>query len=377
MVLLPQAFVAKEKDEDIVINQEEGSITFVVNRHLAPPKTRYYMQPADAAVVAEKWAEMFHVKDASKGLVATSLGDEKVTPWHSDMLYRTFVTSYSEHRPLVLSPDMIWLVIAQGFSHYVNTHSEQLRPYLVNHSDKMMLEVRSKEELLTGHPDWQEIINHLEQQISENSKGDIARTIVSDFSTTKPCERLASQITLMDCVKTYFNYEVGALSCGIPNITLLGTPEDWQKVHDKAMQLEKYGLKKWTSKLDPILQEFVSASQGRPNIKFWKGIVNKQRIKKLYKGNCGMGGESLLNGWFLHLFPYDKKGERNPKSVPYTKEMMCEMLRVPFKYILYAPDVTVIKEVPMELDAGFIGVKEDSTSRAIIPQIGWMVRVWN
>ena len=35
--------------------------------------------------------------------------------------------AFSGHRPLILSPDCIWLTIVQGFGHHVNKYAEDLR----------------------------------------------------------------------------------------------------------------------------------------------------------------------------------------------------------------------------------------------------------
>ena len=41
--------------------------------------------------------------------------------------------AFSQHRPLSLSPDDIWLVIVQGFSHHVAENAQMLRNRLVRH----------------------------------------------------------------------------------------------------------------------------------------------------------------------------------------------------------------------------------------------------
>ena len=105
--------------------------------------------------------------------------------------------------------------------------------------------------------------------------------MTADFTTTGITERIASQISLMDVVKEYFNYLNVAISCGIPSITLEGSPEDWQKVLDKVRSLKKYNLEKWASDLEVILKEFVKASKGRANQKFWQNIVKKRRVDQL------------------------------------------------------------------------------------------------
>ena len=38
--------------------------------------------------------------------------------------------AYSQHRPLVLTPDAVWLTIAQGVAHHKVVHADRLRPRL-------------------------------------------------------------------------------------------------------------------------------------------------------------------------------------------------------------------------------------------------------
>ena len=76
-------------------------------------------------------------------MIAWSFADDEkfYTFTGKDVFFKTIVRAYAEHRPLVLSPDMIWVLISQGFARYVNAHPEQLRDQLVNHSGKMDLVV--------------------------------------------------------------------------------------------------------------------------------------------------------------------------------------------------------------------------------------------
>jgi hypothetical protein len=47
--------------------------------------------------------------------------------------------AFAEHRPLVLTPDCVWLTIEQGFAHHVAENAETLRPRLVRHEGKQEL----------------------------------------------------------------------------------------------------------------------------------------------------------------------------------------------------------------------------------------------
>src|SRR5580658_2067051 len=46
---------------------------------------------------------------------------------------------FSQHRPLTLPPDAVWLVIAQGFSHHVAANGESLRHRLARHQGRQEL----------------------------------------------------------------------------------------------------------------------------------------------------------------------------------------------------------------------------------------------
>ena len=294
-----------------------------------------------------------------------------------DVMFKFFVKAFAEHRPIVLSPDIVWMMIGQGFSHYVNKNAEQLRDKLVYHQGKMTLQVCAEEDMLQRKANWEPVLSDFFDSISKNSKDDIASLITADFSTTGRIERMASQKLLMDVMKSYFEYEVIRIVCGIPSITLEGTPEDWQKVLDKTRQLEKYGLDWWVKDLTPILQEFVNASKGDIHTRFWQDIVMKFHPDQMTNGIRGCGGTpkieptTQLDGWFLKFFPFNQKG-RTPSTVPYTfDKMLPEVVKVPFKYIVM--DGISSQTYLMEFWSGFVGVEEDEKTYALRPKIGWMV----
>lgn len=66
--------------------------------------------------------------------------------------------------------------------------------------------------------------------------------------------------------------------CGIPEISLSGTVDDWQSVRDRADELTKYNLEWWTNSLLPVLDELVNAAKGKPNIIFFKELVRRHKI---------------------------------------------------------------------------------------------------
>lgn len=346
--------------------QTVRSITFAVDEDLQPVEDRYKLTFSGQDVAISILAEDHLPKEK---LVTSSFSDLKnLKAWDKDNFYQCIVYAYACHKSLALSPDMIWLLISQGFARYVNAHAEELRPKLVDHTGKMDLVVQFK----TKKDDWPKLIEGFASQIDQHTKGEIAKTITANFTTTGPVERVASQITLMESAKKYFNYIAMRLSCGIPSITIQGTPNDWEAVLSKTKKLEEYGLGEWTKSLKPILQEFIRASEGRPNQQFWKCMVKQQPTEKLKGGGCSMDKPTELDGWFLKLFP-DENGEIL-SSTPHTKNMASEMVVVGFKYrIVDHLTNAVLGEKPMELRAGFIGAEEDSKTNTLTPKIGWLV----
>ncbi len=67
-------------------------------------------------------------------------------------------------------------------------------------------------------------------------KTDLATLLTTSFSATKAVERAIFDYTLMDSVKSYYDYRF-TLECGFPQVTLRGSPNDFQQVIDRANQL--------------------------------------------------------------------------------------------------------------------------------------------
>ncbi len=114
--------------------------------------------------------------------------------------------AYSQHRPLTLSPDAIWLTIAQGFAQHINLHHTELRDRLVRHQGQRPLVVEING--LRGADDWAALIAGWTELLTDEVGPGLARALVCDFSTTTPAARTASQIVLMDALRRYFDYRV-------------------------------------------------------------------------------------------------------------------------------------------------------------------------
>ena len=215
----------------------QKGVTFEVDKGLPAPKTtilKYNDQD-----IAQKIVNISAIPKQLHRVVKTSFEGERLCYIADDNFYKCMVQAYADHHPLVLSPDIVWLIISQGFSRYVNAHAEEMRDLLVFHEGKMELVVNSNNDVLSPSGDWERLLNDFSTSISRNTKGELADLMIADFTTTGITERIASQVSLMDVVKKYFIYTNISAGCGIPSITLEGTPDDWQKVLDKVRSLKK------------------------------------------------------------------------------------------------------------------------------------------
>ena len=57
-------------------------------------------------------------------------------------LLNGFYIAHTNHYPIRIKPDDIWLLIVQAFSNHVNSNSEELRKYFVNFDGKKELIVK-------------------------------------------------------------------------------------------------------------------------------------------------------------------------------------------------------------------------------------------
>jgi len=189
---------------------------------------------------------------------------------------------------------------------------------------------------------------------------------VSDFSTTGPVEKAASEIVLMDAMKSYFDYTMRTL-CGFPSITLEGTVDDWKNLLHRAECLSEFGLSDWTDNLVPVLRKIVETVEGKVDTDFWQSFL---------KINGGSGGP-FVSGWINVLFPYLNRDRANP-YVDWNKSLgswggnnpddfPIGLSSVPFKWEYF----TQIFE--MKFVGGIVGVSQ-SDDLTLKPEAGWAIK---
>ncbi|MGC4047082.1 MAG: DUF4419 domain-containing protein [Armatimonas sp.] len=303
--------------------------------------------------------------------------------------------AYDRHYPLVLSPDMIWLLIAQGFAIHVRENAEALRNHFVAHEGKVELQV-VRDTFVRGFAgnDWEGVFSEFSEQIKGHIGQPAHETIVPQFSTTGIVEKAAFEITLMDAMQEYFDYSV-TTRCGIPEYYMEGTPEDWRLLREKAEGLCQFELDWWITFLSPVLEEFIAAAEGRPNAAFWRDFFKVR----------DMSGGPYIQGHIVNLFPYfvskeqsrETKVEINQKGLanrrnPYLGFTLPEdnqFSNKPGEFAIHGGMTSHVlpsslsvapfiwkysgSKLSMKFVAGFVGASQDRETFAIRPEIGWAI----
>lgn len=283
--------------------------------------------------------------------------------------------AYSEHRPFTLSPDMLWLLVLQGFSGFINANAFK-DPTLFPQLKTRQTIVVQNDSIRLGDPDspWEETTEQLTDAVEEILGDDFVALLRADFSTTQLAERVASEVTILDAMKPYFKYIVYSCVCGIPSITLEGNTEDWDNMLQKMEGLKQHHLDWWMTDLIPIVTQIKQSAAGNIDQEFWRGIF------KIHSHE-DYGNPKTIDGWITRFFPFDRTGNRwnmwEQKRLSIEsllEELPKQLVQVPFKYQIRGSDAkTVLEEHSMEYWAGFVGVEQDAATFGLRPKIHWWV----
>lgn len=301
------------------------------------------------------------------GIESVSPGD-KVIECHCHPLVGAVQTSFNCHLPLRLSPDGVWITLTKGLADHINKTPEEFRSKFVNFDGKQTISVAVDHFIKGQQNDWSYAFDKFSSYIKDYIGEENHKLIVSDFSTTDLLRKSISEVVLMDAMQSYFNYRC-TTRCGIPEVILEGTVEDWESIRDRFASFRQFNMDWWVDALSPILDEIVKTAKGEQNIEFWNNFYSKG----------GGSGGPYISGHIVKFYPYTGKDKiknsfekRDPRismmhgkytsnSFPYNWSM------VPFVWTYFGT------EYAMEFIAGMVGLKlgEDNS---VTPEFAWAVR---
>jgi hypothetical protein len=224
-----------------------------------------------------------------------------VSDTKSNNFLNTFLVAYNNHLPLKIRPDDIHVALQLIFSTCITNNAEKLREYFVEHEGKKELNVE------LSSFDAQLAFSLFKKEIKKNIKcPEFADKSIADYTTTTPIVSNTSNSLLMNSIKEYFTYSM-TLSCGIPQVHLMGTLDDWNELlaYFNYMEsiLSRTELSSWFHHFRKILHLFLDMAkmnscdlQNTEYSKFWSRVITFVPY--------GSGGPAKLGGWIVLFFPY-------------------------------------------------------------------------
>ena len=294
-----------------------------------------------------------------------------------------YYQSYAKHIPVTVSPDILWMLIVQGFSRHIDQNAEKLRNKFVDFDGQKALIVGGDEwtiEEITREG-WESTFAAFVELIKRNAGDSMIKIITPTFSTTTPTIQVSSQIAIMSCFKNYFKYIRLYGGCGFPYINLQGTLKDYEELKSKVEKLKGFDIDDWIKELIIIIDKIIETKKGKIDIDFWKNMIkNKETMEP--RGSGALTKVENIDGWLLNFYPYYKVDDvfkkceklvrktdfNKPLDVKNLKNIPEEMVEVP---LIMHHKITG-KDTELTIKTGFLGMIQEKNGLAK-PEIGWFI----
>lgn len=132
----------------------QNGITFKVEKLSKPEELLHLHSPNEIyenLILSDMNIEPYEIKKKNikvpYHIIAKSESPDSLVSFGPNSFFNGMYQAYADHRPFVLSPDMIWLLISQGFARHINGNQESMRNELVDFSGKLSLIVREDKKI--------------------------------------------------------------------------------------------------------------------------------------------------------------------------------------------------------------------------------------
>lgn len=220
--------------------------------------------------------------------------------------------AHSDHIKVTLHPHDVWYLLLAEMADIVAKNVEACRPIFTRSPEKIVIEVPTDDVTTID-------LYAVQQKLVDLIPVDLS-TFLPEFSTMTESARYACLAAFCDSASHYYEYMT--FCCGIPQIDIQGTAEDWARVQSHAMAIEKLlngvglsGISPWILRVCRAVDNILHAlSTGSP-----------ERLLDIFSmSRIGSGSQFKIDGWFADFYRQELRGrqlESFPTSfcrVPYT-----------------------------------------------------------
>ena len=301
--------------------------------------------------------------------------------------------AFANHHSIEIYPDDIWLLLMDGIRLHVKNNRDALKEKFVQDgSDTNIVIIDNSLTLQATPAAWKRHITKIYDTLYQKLPETTRTAFDVDFSTSTAIDKFVSKTMLMAISSEFYTYS-SVTMCGIPQIVIKGTKEDWEKLKSIFDNLANIlDMPWWAEQIDPILNEFVNTFDKKYNMKFWRSIY-----KDVPRGE-GSGTVPKINGWITKFFPYiDKIGQElsiikdwPPEFIDSLEEELKQLIKqkqeeakLPLKhrtdwsepleykdFTIGKNDITIKwqyldRKIPLQLSTGFWGVTIDSKTKRL------------
>ena len=297
----------------------------------------------------------------------TKLDEEKIKSFENHKVLLGYLNAYFNHCPIKLSPNVIWQLILNNFSEYVNINSEKLRKKFVNFEGKKKLICIKVGSIKDVNKYKDDLIKEFCDKITENIGKEITDILTPNFSTSTNETIIAGKASIMSTFKMFFDFYFGMASCGIPYIILEGNLNDWEKILEKLKYLSKYDFD--INLIEKDIIEIINTKKGKINLDFWSKIIMETREKTEERMPCSIFSTTVerdfITGWILHF--YNEEKVKKNKLNKLIKEIVEAEVNI--------EDLETGEKKSGVIYSGITDLKQDSNSFVVEPIVNYSFSV--
>lgn len=216
----------------------------------------------------------------------------------SCLFFQALHAAFDGHHAFTLRPEVLMHLVVCEVATVVNLHSDHYRALFTSSAERQVVRVRH-DGLRLGEPEspWHEAIALFEGKLADVVPPGIMEHMLPGFTTGTTESRVAGLVAFMDAAQQFYDFRVET-RCGIPEIRLAGTAEDWRRLQNAVAQLAepfRAHLGRYFDGLLPVLKTIADQAAGAPmDETFWASI---------YKYNSD-SGTAKFNGWITAFVNY-------------------------------------------------------------------------